>query len=326
MFPMFLFDCIADIEWQQIKSAKKIYSYVKESKTKEYLELDDSLQQPVDSSCSTKWLFIATPLLEVACTDGQRIEMIPLKKDIKELFFSTLKKNFESNEASWECSVVETAVAVFIQYYEQCVEQYYLASKDYELPGYSKVKQIRSMIEDVLQIEKELGNMRQTLVGVRSRLCTFEAASSSETLVQWLYKRNGMNSCLFSCLQRVQWFESRVEMLKSTLLLKEQELIADIKGRTDRVLQVDIAGVFFSAVFSGVLMIPAFFAFNMLIPIEHLRNGSTYFFIAVVILCFVAIAVLAILYVRWLKGNERMRLELLLGMEKTATITGTVNS
>ncbi|KAK4528316.1 hypothetical protein GAYE_SCF54G6253 [Galdieria yellowstonensis] len=308
---MFLFDCIADIEWQQIKSAKKIYSYVKESKTKEYLELDDSLQQPVDSSCSTKWLFIATPLLEVACTDGQRIEMIPLKKDIKELFFSTLKKNFESNEASWECSVVETAVAVFIQYYEQCVEQYYLAGKDYELPGYSKVKQIRSMIEDVLQIEKELGNMRQTLVGVRSRLCTFEAASRSETLVQWLYERNGMNSCLFSCLQRVQWFESRVEMLKR---------------RTDRVLQVDIAGVFFSAVFSGVLMIPAFFAFNMLIPIEHLRNGSTYFFIAVVILCFVAIAVLAILYVRWLKGNERMRLELLLGKEKTATITGTVNS
>jgi hypothetical protein len=49
-------------------------------------------------------------------------------------------------------------------------------------------------------------------------------------------------------------------MLKSTLLLKEQELIADIKGRTDRVLQVDIAGVFFSAVFSGVLMVTKFFS------------------------------------------------------------------
>lgn len=45
--------------------------------------------------------------------------------------------------------------------------------------------------------------------------------------------------------------------MESTNLLrvKEQEMIAEIKGRTDRVLEFDIAGVFFSAVFAGVFMV-----------------------------------------------------------------------
>jgi predicted permease len=45
----------------------------------------------------------------------------------------------------------------------------------------------------------------------------------------------------------------------------------------------------------------------MLILIEHLKNKSTYYFIAVVIACFMVIFVMAMIYAKWLKRNRNMR-------------------
>eukprot|EP00871_Galdieria_phlegrea_P001799 jgi/Galph1/261/GphlegSOOS_G5004.1 len=89
---------------------------------------------------------------------------------------------------------------------------------------------------------------------------------------------------------------------------EEKQIIAALKGRTDSILQFDIAGVFFSAVFAGVLMVPAYFAFNALIPIEHLEHGSTYYFIGIAILCSCVVILMTVIYVYWLKRNQKMRI------------------
>ncbi|GJD12557.1 Putative metabolite transport protein YwtG [Galdieria sulphuraria] len=221
----------------------------------------------------------------------------------------------KSSDVSFDCVVVETVINVSLYYNEQSIEKYSAllnsSSRLGKLAGYSEVERVHCVISDISQLEQELRNMHKVLDNVRSLLLAVaegsNIAKSNETFVHYLHERNGMMNCILSCLKKILLFENRTMEVKSSLRLKEQESIADIKGRTDRVLEVDIAGVFFSAVFSGVLLVPAYFAFNMLIPIEHLKNGSTYFFIAVVIACFVVIFIMTILYAKWLQKNRKMR-------------------
>ncbi|EME28375.1 uncharacterized protein Gasu_42130 [Galdieria sulphuraria] len=324
---MFLFERISDEDWKRIKSTRKAYSFRKDFKAKESsLEelncsgmLTSQLAEEASVETGTSWLFIATPELKVAIRSELVVEVIPLKESIEEVFFSALNNSLKqlarSSDVSFDCVVVETVINVSLYYNEQSIEKYSAllnsSSRLGKLAGYSEVERVHCVISDISQLEQELRNMHKVLDNVRSLLLAVaegsNIAKSNETFVHYLHERNGMMNCILSCLKKILLFENRTMEVKSSLRLKEQESIADIKGRTDRVLEVDIAGVFFSAVFSGVLLVPAYFAFNMLIPIEHLRNGSTYFFIAVVIACFVVIFIMTILYAKWLQKNRKMR-------------------
>ncbi|GJQ14789.1 hypothetical protein GpartN1_g6580.t1 [Galdieria partita] len=322
---MFLLERITDEDWKYIKSSRKAHSFSKYSKAKESSleELNYGSSLPLqlveDTSLNTgtNWLLITTPELKVASRNESDVQVIPLKEGVEDMFFSALNSSFKqlatSPEISWDCVVVETVIAVSIRYNEQYIETHSAlsnASGHRKLTGYAEVERIQSIISGISQLEKQLQTMHERLINIRSSLTALNedsAAASNETVVQYLNKRNGIMNCLFCCLQRILLFENKIMQVKSHLRLKEQESIAEIKGRTDRVLEFDIAGVFFSAVFSGVLMVPAYFAFNMLIPIEHLKNGSTYYFIAVVIVCFIAIFMMAVFYAKWLRKNRKMR-------------------
>lgn len=212
---MFLLHYITYKEWKDIKSTRKAYSFCKDSKLSEYSleELNCPVSEPlrtVENSSfqsANDWLMVSTPELKVV-TRCEQVEVIPLKEGVEKMFFSALnnclKQKAASIDTSFTCFVVETVIAVVIDYHEQCLQQYLSQAAPEKVSGYWAVERIGCNIRNLLKAKDEVDDIRESLFRLRTLLHAHQGGSvisSRETLVQSLSRNNGIMNCLFSCLQ-----------------------------------------------------------------------------------------------------------------------------